>query len=249
MTDRATPAPQQLPLQVQLPDDELFSTFYQGSNAAVVDWLRDLVERRQQVLDSDRYTWLSGPTASGKSHLLHATVAAVSQQDQQAMYLPMSDLISELHGVDDPSALLEGLEQFDLLCLDDVDAVLTDERWCFELFALVNRVLDRGQGRLIMTASQAVKRSNVALADLRSRLQWATAFQLTPLDDAEKVQALMLRAKWRGLNLPEDVAQFMLHRLGRDMNGLMKRLNQLDTASIAQQRRLTIPFVKQTLSI
>ncbi|MGM0524584.1 MAG: DnaA regulatory inactivator Hda [Pseudomonadota bacterium] len=237
--------PQQLPLQVQLPDDELFSTYYVADNQQAVRWLQQQATALEQPTATDRYSWLSGSPGSGKSHLLHATVAAANKVGKQVMYLPMSELLE----VEQPEALLEGLEQFDLLCLDDIDRVLGSENWCFQLFALINRVTDSQHCRLLMSASQAAVQSGVLLPDLESRLQWATAYQLAPLSDADKAKALSLRASWRGLQLPNDVAQFMLHRLGRDMQQLLAYLNELDTASMAQQRRLTIPFVKQTLKI
>lgn len=242
---KAQGSPQQLPLQVQLPDDELFSTYYVGSNNEAVQWLTQLASASVRPSSSDRFSWLSGPSASGKSHLLHATVAAASAAGVSVMYLP----VAEFSTLQQPSSVLDGLGQFQLLLLDDIDHVLKQQQWCFELFALLNRVIDAGGTRIIMSASQAAATTSVALPDLQSRLQWGTAYQLVPLTDDEKARALMLRAKWRGLQLPLDVAQFMLHRLGRDLRGLLAALNKLDTASIAAQRRLTIPFVKQTLAI
>ena len=239
------PMPQQLPLQVQLPDDELFATFYCGQNSEAVDWLTQMAQRHAGPGKTDRFTWISGPAASGKSHLLHATLAAANHANKKVMYLPFN----ELQRIEDAAAVLEGMHHFDLLCIDDVDAVLDRADWCFELFALINRITDEKTVRMVMTASQAAAQTEVTLPDLKSRLQWTTAYQLTPLDDADKAKALSLRAGWRGLQLPADVAQFMLHRLGRDMRELLRYLNELDTASMAQQRRLTIPFVKQTLSI
>jgi DnaA family protein len=237
--------PQQLPLQVQLPDDELFSTYFAGANGEAVAWLKQLASQTNEPDSTDRYSWLSGPVASGKSHLLHATVAAASAAGTRVMYLP----VAEFADVTEPRSLLDGVNDFQLLLLDDIDHVLTASDWCFELFALLNSVLDRGTTRVVMSASQAAVQTDVELADLKSRLQWSTAYQLQPLSDDDKARALILRAHWRGLDLPMDVALFMLHRLGRDMRALLRSLNTLDTASIAAQRRLTIPFVKQALTI
>lgn len=245
MARAATHHPQQLPLQVQLPDDELFSTYFAGANREAVAWLQQLATRTIKPDKTDRFSWISGPNASGKSHLLHATVAAATAADIRVMYLPLAEFAS----LSQPRALLDGAGGFQLLLLDDVDQVLTDPAWCFELFALLNRVLDGGSSRVVMSASQAAVNTDVALADLKSRLQWSTAYQLQALNDEDKARALQLRANWRGLDLPQDVAVFMLHRLGRDMRALLASLNTLDTASIAAQRRLTIPFVKQALAI
>jgi DnaA family protein len=67
------------------------------------------------------------------------------------------------------------------------------------------------------------------------------------LDDAGRVAALQLRAHLRGCELPDDTAQYLLRRLPRDMAALCAFLDQLDGASLAAQRRLTIPFVRQVL--
>jgi DnaA family protein len=86
--------------------------------------------------------------------------------------------------------------------------------------------------------------SEVELADLRSRLAWGPVFQLHVLDDAGKLKALQLRAEKSGLELPDNVAEYLVHHFPRDVTGLFDRLEQLDRASMAMQRRLTIPLVK-----
>ena len=100
------------------------------------------------------------------------------------------------------------------------------------MFSLINRVTDNESTRLVMTAKQSAAQTKVLLPDLQSRFQWATGFQVQPLNDEEKINALILRAQWRGLELPNDVAAFMTQRLGRSMRDLMKALNELDKASI-----------------
>jgi DnaA family protein len=70
-------------------------------------------------------------------------------------------------------------------------------------------------------------------------------YRLQPLSDQEKGNALQLRAKLRGFELPEDVSRFLLKRLERDMRTLAVTLDKLDHPSICAQRKLTIPFVKE----
>ena len=69
------------------------------------------------------------------------------------------------------------------------------------------------------------------------------------LKDADKQAALQLRAKVRGLELSDDVAQFLILRLSRDTHVLFSKLGELDAASLAEQRKLTIPFVKKALDL
>ena len=96
-------------------------------------------------------------------------------------------------------------------------------------------------GRLMAKAS----RTN---AEFQQQLEGkALVFQLQQLSDEDKLRALQLRASRRGLNLPDDVGRFILTRGSRSMNALFELLDQLDQASLQAQRKLTIPFLKETL--
>lgn len=235
------PAPQQLGLAVQLPDDETFATLVAGQNHDAIATLRDFVER-PQLGNQQRVPWcvVSGASGTGKSHILHALCAA---SETPAMVLPLTDATLT-------ASAIEGLEQMPLLCLDDIDKVWHQAAWSETLFALLNRYTDGApQHRLVMTTSTSVEAAleQIALADLRSRLQWGLSLSLYPLRDEDKMTALQLRAKMRGLHLTAEAAQFLLQRSARSMHSLMHDLAQLDKASLAAKRRLTIPFIKRCL--
>jgi hypothetical protein len=89
----------------------------------------------------------------------------------------------------------------------------------------------------------------IILPDLKSRLSWGVVYQLNSLDDDQKLAALQLRAQIRGLDLEAAVGKFLLRRFTRNMAQLFMVLEQLDQASLAEQRRLTIPFVKEVLGV
>ncbi|MDT7524708.1 MULTISPECIES: DnaA regulatory inactivator Hda [Idiomarinaceae] len=228
----------QLPLAIQLPDDETFATFVVGDN-------QDALALALTHTDTLLYLW--GAHGVGKSHLLHAICA---ETQEPLMYVSLR----ELYGQVQPQ-VLQGLERYKLICLDDIDSVSHDPDWCYELFALLNRCRDQQvqqpqqASRLLVTAHAGPAALEVALADVHSRLQWGVALQLKSLSDGDKAQALQLRAKTLGLHLSADTAQFMVQRLGRDMRTLMACLKQLDRASIVAKRRLTTPFVKHVLGI
>ena len=65
--------------------------------------------------------------------------------------------------------------------------------------------------------------------------------------DVYKRQALQLRTSRRGLHLTDEVGRSILNRGSRSMNSLFDLLEQLDRASLQAQRKLTIPFLKETL--
>jgi DnaA family protein len=84
--------------------------------------------------------------------------------------------------------------------------------------------------------------------DLRTRLAWGLVYQLKPLTDAEKVLHLRAEAGRRGLRLSDEVVWYLLNHLPRDLASLHRVLEVLDRYSLASQRAVTLPFVREALS-
>jgi len=145
--------------------------------------------------------------------------------------------------------VLDGMEQLALICIDNIECVAGDEPWEMAIFDLYNRILETGRTKLLITGDRPPRQLNLKLPDLASRLDWGQIYRLQPLSDEDKLQALQLRSRLRGFELPEDVGRFLLKRLDREMRTLFITLDKLDRASISAQRKLTIPFVKETLDL
>lgn len=230
----------QLTLSVQLPDDETFASFQSESNQMVVKQLRHFLEQVKDTNKQVHSLYLFGLTGVGKSHLLHASCAYADTLGLTSLCLSFSEL-TQL-SVD----VLDGLENIDLVCLDDIQLIAGNEVWQQGVFDLYNRLVEQNKC-LIITGDQSVGQLNISLPDLVSRLSWGLTEQLKPLSDHEKSFALQYRAQQRGLYISDDVASFLINRLSRDMTSLLAALEQLDQASIREQRRITIPFIKDIL--
>jgi DnaA family protein len=230
--------PIQLPLGVRLRDDATFANYYPGANAAALGYVERLCEAEAGWTESLIYLW--GGEGVGRSHLLQAACLRFEQRGEQAVYLPLAEVVE--YGPE----LLDNLEQCELVCLDDLDAVAGRREWEEALFHLFNRLRDSGR-RLLLAASTSPRELPVRLADLQSRLTLALVFQLHALSDEDKLRALQLRASRRGLHLSDEVGRFILTRGERSMSALFELLERLDQASLQAQRKLTIPFLKETL--
>ena len=225
--------PVQLPLHIGLRDSATFNNFYPADNAQVLAQLQQCVSA-----EGERFIFIHGAIGAGKSHLLQAACHAVSEQGNSVVYLPLSQ--REQFSVE----MLEGLEHMSLLCIDDLDAIAGDAEWEEAIFHLYNRVRE-AEAYLIVAANNHPSVLDVKLPDLQSRLVWGLLFMLRPLDEQQLTAALQLRAKGRGLELPDEVVAFLLKRCARDMNSLFDLLEKLDRESLVAQRKLTIPFVRQ----
>jgi DnaA family protein len=222
----------QLALPLRLADHAVFASFLATGNETLVATLRGLAAG-----DDGSGCWIWGAAANGKTHLLQAVC---DQAGDQSVYIPLG-----MFGAAGPG-MLEGLASRALVCIDDIDVVAGDAAWEHALFVLYNQVLDAG-GRIVAAATAAPRNCGFELADLASRLTALPAFQMQPLDDDATKQALQLRACHRGLDLPDETAQFLLSRNRRDMASLYSLLDKLDDEALRAQRRLTIPFVKDVL--
>ncbi|KKN01945.1 hypothetical protein LCGC14_1122660 [marine sediment metagenome] len=189
------------------------------------------------------FLYLWGDKASGKSHLLMAIIDQMQSQQsaKRIVYLPLAELV-----VTSSPEVLESLEQLDLLCLDELEAIAGIKEWEEAIFHCFNRLQLTGC-KLLIASSHNPATINIKLADLRSRLATGLVYQLEILDDNAKQQALIVQAQARGLDLPNEVAQYLLRHHSRDIHVLMDLLRDLDKASMAAKRRLTIPFVRQAL--
>ena len=225
---------QQLPLGVRLADRAVFESFLPARNGEA------LAHARRAAAGEPGLTWVCGPRGAGKTHLLQAICAAAGG-GRRAGYLPLGEL--ERLGVE----VLGGLPQLECLALDDLDAVLGRIEWERSLFTLVREAAERGMA-LVLAAQSPPALIEWALADLGSRCAAAAVFQLRALDEAEQQAALRLRARLRGLELPDDTLRWLQRRFPRDMRRLYELLDTLDEAALAAQRRLTVPFIREVLA-
>jgi DnaA family protein len=139
------------------------------------------------------------------------------------------------------------LEHVDVLAIDDVHKVARDLGWEQSLFVILNAYLS-GSGALLLAASAPAAHCGFRLADVASRGAGAVTYRLAPLDDTERAAALRLHAAARGLTLDAPAVDFLLTRVARDMAVLTDWLARLDRASLTEQRRVTIPFIRELLA-
>jgi DnaA family protein len=225
----------QLPLSVRLPDRAVFASFLAGPNAEALQH----VQRLASVADHG-IAWLCGATGSGKTHLLQAACSQASHV-MRAGYLPLAELESLGPGV------LEGM-QLDWLSLDDLHAVVGRPEWELALFAL-HREMHEAGGRLLVAAGTPPLLLPWAVPDLGSRFAASAIYQLRPLDELEQQAALQLRARLRGLELPEETSRWLQRHFPRDMRKLYELLDTLDEAALVAQRRVTVPFLREVLGL
>lgn len=224
----------QLPLALRYPPDQRFESFIgppQGALAA----LGDLATR-----PGADWVYLAGPSRTGKTHLALALCAAAEQQHRRAAYLPMTAAAGRLRDA------LDALEGNDVVALDGIEVIAGTREDEVALFDFHNRARASGLN-VLYTARGIPDDIGLDLPDLRSRLQQCLRVMLDPLDEAGRRDVLRERAQRRGLVLEDAALEWLLTRTDRDLGALVALLDRLDRASLAAQRRITVPFLRSVL--
>jgi DnaA-homolog protein len=224
----------QLTLGVQLKERATFASFLTARNTELVTHLQHVAAARPAGA-----TWIAGPHTAGKSHLLQAVCAALPV-GVRAAYLPLETLLPFGPGA------LDGAENLELACYDDVQTIAGSAEWEERLFSVWQRALERGT-TLLFAARENPAHVAYELADLKSRLASSVVFPVRELNDEEQIEALNLRAHLRGFELPADTARYLQRRFPRDMRTLCEILDTLDDAAFAAQRRITVPFIRDVI--
>lgn len=222
----------QLPLALRFPPDQRLETFVAAPEGA----LAQLAALAQGP--STDWLYLAGPAGTGKSHLVLATCAEAQAQGRRVAYLPLASVAGRLEQA------LAALQDYDLVALDGLDAVAGQGGDEQALFDFHNRARAAGAG--VLYAARALPAElPLLLPDLRSRLAQCVRIRLHPLDDEGRREVLRLRAQRRGLQIDAAAIDWLLRRVERDLGSLTGLLDRLDRESLAAQRRITVPFLRQ----
>jgi DnaA family protein len=188
----------------------------------------------------ERLIGLWGGSDSGKTHLLNAC----------ALYARSGDIAYHLFDAAQlMDASAEGFSEFPggtVLAVDNIDLLAGHRSWEAAFYQVINRV-KAGELRFLFSLSRQPRDTGFKLPDLKSRLGWGLMIALPAPDDAAVERILRERARLLGLELGDDALHFLLSRFSRRLKDQMEALKKLDEAALSQQRRITIPFIREVL--
>ncbi len=238
MQDKTLLPTRQLGLDVTLDDDAHFENFFlEPENTEAVAALQASLQPDVRI---NQLLW--GASGSGLTHLLQAWVTAAQQQTLCSAYIDLQSVQN-----DRSLRLLNNIDGYHYLALDNLQVLAGNSAMQEAAFHCYNRLVDHG-GNILFASHCSPLSLDIALADLKSRVLASTVYQVRAMPDGSKAEALRMRAKNRGMTLNSDVTDYILSRAPRNVKDLFLLLKELDLVSLQQQRKITIPFVKQVMS-
>ena len=204
-----------------------FDNFFPGRNVEAMSALHSLAWGQS----GEHFVYLWGERGCGRSHLLHAAVAAASSRGIIARYIAAGEALP----ADDSGVRM--------LAVDDVEKL--DAQSELEFFRLYNALRER-QGAVLAAGNVAPARLQLR-PDLLTRLGWGLVFQVHVLSDDDKRVALKRHAAARAFDLRDEIVEYLLRHLKRDLPSLMAVLDALDRYSLETKRPITLPLLRQLL--
>lgn len=224
----------QLPLALRAPPDQRFESFIDAP-AGAIEQLRLLASAPQPDC-----VFVSGAPHTGKTHLCLALYASAGEAGRRMAYVPLAAARGRVREA------LEALDGYQVVAVDGIEAVAGDAADELALFDFHNRAKAARQN-LLYTSRLPPDALPIALPDLRSRLAQCARVLLQTLNDQGRRALLKDRAQRRGLAVEEPAFDWMLANVDRDPVSLIGLIERLDRESLAAQRKVTVPFLKQVL--
>jgi len=208
----------QLSLSIESRPDAQIGDFAGPSWVPIIDAVRQLHAGLMNRL------YLHGAADTGKSHLLSAICESYQDMNRSAIQVSLIELL------DAPTDALAALEAFDLVALDDLEAVRGVPHWQEAIFHLINRSAG-GQGQLIFASRLPAAELDLELRDLMSRLA---------------LEAVLRR---RGWHFEPQIVEHLLYSGPHQAGLLLKTLGQVEALFKGQRRKPSAHLIRQAIAL
>ena len=191
-----------------------------------------IVENIKNIFDSQNnqiYIW--GDKSFGKSHLLYAACNYFGEKNKKCVYLPLSE-----NKKFEPD-ILDGFDNYDLVCIDNIDLIFQKEDWEYSFFVLINKTLDKSK-KIIFTSSSSLALNNINLKDFHSRLSSSLIFMINSPNDTTKENILKRVILEKEYNINIDICEYLLKRKDRDIDSLLKIIDKIGNYSLSTNKKI-----------
>ena len=130
------------------------------------------------------------------------------------------------------------------LILEDIDTNLSE----INLLHLFN-FLSENNSKIMITSKIPIKKLNISLADLRSRLLSLPQVNLGLPDDKLISRVIIKQFTDKGVKVDMEVVNYLLKRVDRSFSSINNIVSTVNMASIQSSRKITVPFVRKLLSL
>ncbi|MCS7286579.1 MAG: chromosomal replication initiator protein DnaA [Anaerolineae bacterium] len=173
--------------------------------------------------------FIYGGVGLGKTHLLHAIGHYASRNYRKALYISAEDFTNDF--ITSIRSKRTGdfrarYRSIDLFLMDDIQFLAGKECVQEELFHTFN-ALHKSQKQIVIASDRPPKTIHPLAERLRSRFEGGLVVEIQPPDLQTRIAILKAKAGQRGVNLPEEVIEFIASRIQSNVRELEGALNRV----------------------
>ncbi|MDB6111493.1 MAG: chromosomal replication initiator protein DnaA [Pedosphaera sp.] len=195
--------------------------------------------------------FLYGGVGLGKTHLLHAIGQAVLGQRKGARvsYVSSEKFTNEyIDGIQNNqlAKFRKRYRQSEVLLIDDIQFLAGKERIQEEFFHTFN-ALHESHRQIVLTCDRPASEIQNLEQRLVSRFEWGLVTDLQPPDIETRLAILRKKAKSLGVELPEDIMNFLAQRIRANIRRLEGALIRVASYASLTGKKLSIEVVEGLL--
>jgi chromosomal replication initiator protein len=195
--------------------------------------------------------FLYGGVGLGKTHLLHAIGQYVAKHKKGARvaYLSSEKFTNEYIDAIQNNQLVrfrKKYRQTDVLLIDDIQFLSGKERIQEEFFHTFN-TLHESHKQIVLTCDRPAGEIQNLEQRLVSRFEWGLVTDLQPPDIETRIAILRKKEKTMGVELPEDIIQFLASRIRSNIRRLEGALTRVASYASLTGKKTTIEMVEALL--
>lgn len=195
--------------------------------------------------------FLYGGVGLGKTHLLHAIGQHVTAQKKGARvaYVSSEKFTNEyIDGIQNNqlAKFRKKYRQTDVLLIDDIQFLAGKERIQEEFFHTFN-ALHESHKQIVLTCDRPASEIQNLEQRLVSRFEWGLVTDLQPPDVEMRLAILKKKAQFMGVTLPDDILNFLAHRIRSNIRRLEGALIRVASYAALTGRKLSIDTVEGLL--
>ncbi len=195
--------------------------------------------------------FIYGSVGLGKTHLLQAIGNRVLEREGplRVYYYTSERFMNEFINYVSRHRMDEFRRKFrnvDILLIDDIQFWAGKERTQEEFFHTFNALYE-ARKQIVLTSDRFPKDIDGMEERLRSRFEWGLIADIQPPDMETKIAILMKKASNEGVNLPDDVAEWLAKVSGSNVRELEGYLNKIIAISSLTGREINLTMCKESL--
>src|SRR2546421_75034 len=195
--------------------------------------------------------FLYGGVGLGKTHLLHAIGQHVGGQKKGARvaYLSSEKFTNEYIDAIQNNQLAKFRKKYrqtDVLLIDDIQFLAGKERIQEEFFHTFN-ALHEAHKQIVLTCDRPANEIQNLEQRLVSRFEWGLVTDLQPPDVETRLAILRKKAKLIGVALPDEIMNFLAHRIRANIRRLEGALIRVASYAALTGTKLSLEVVEGLL--